>query len=78
MAVQQLFPPLGVEPDDEIVAVGDGRYAGPAGESSPFAKHRHVCGDVEGVVVAALLLEPSLGRLAVGSRGGGVESDLHG
>jgi hypothetical protein len=78
VAIQELRPAVGVEPYDEIAAVGDGRYAGAVREGPPFAKNRHVLGDVKLVVLAPLLLEPSLGRLAMGSGGGGVESDLHG
>ena len=77
-AIQELRPAVGVEPDDEIAATGDGRYPGAAREGPPFAESRHVRGDVERVVLALLLLEPSLGRLAVGSGGSGIESDLHG
>ncbi len=55
-AVQELRPPVGVEPDDEIVAVGDGWHAGTVREGPPFAKSRHVLGNIELIVLAILFL----------------------
>lgn len=77
MAVQELRPTVGVEPDDEIVAVGDRRHAGAAGQRPPLAQRFDVLGDIQCIKLATLLLEPSLGRLAVRSRGGGVDADSH-
>jgi len=77
VAVQELRPTVGVEPYDEIVAVGDRRHAGAAGQCPPLAQRFYVLGDIQCIKFATLLLEPSLGRLAVWSRGGGVDADLH-
>ena len=77
MAIQELRPTVGVEPHDEIVAVGDRRHAGAAGQRAPLAQRFDVLGNIQCIKLATLLLEPSLGRLAVWSRGGGVDADLH-
>jgi len=77
VAIQELRPTVGIEAYDEIVAVGDRRHAGAAGQCPPLAQRFDVLGDVQRVILATLLLEPSLGRLAVRSRGGGVDADFH-
>jgi len=77
VAIQELRPTVGVEPHDEIVAVGDRRHAGAAGQRAPLAQRFDVLGDIQCIKLATLLLEPSLGRLAVWSRGGGVDADFH-
>ena len=77
VAIQELRPTVGIEPYDEIVAVGDRRHAGAAGQCPPLAQRFDVLGDIQCIKLATLLLEPSLGRLAVRSRGGGVDADFH-
>jgi hypothetical protein len=74
-AVHELFQTLGVESNHEVVAPCDGGYASPASEGTPLAQQVHVFGDVQFVELATAFREPILGRLAVGSRGGGVYSD---
>ncbi len=58
------------------VAVRDGWYAGTSSECTPLTEQIHILGDVQLVELAIVFLEPILGRLAVRSRGGGVDSDL--
>ena len=76
VAINQLAEALRAEANHEVLAVGDDRDAGAAGEGAPFAQQRHVAGDVELVVIATLFIEPSLGVFAVGSSGSSVDFDL--
>ena len=73
--VQELFHPVRIEPHHEIVAPRDGGNASPSGEGAPLAQQIDVFGDVQFVELATVFLEPILGRLAVGSRRGGVHAD---
>ena len=68
--------PLRVEPDDEVLAVGDDGHAGTAGQLAPFPELEDVLGDVGFLELATVFSQPILGEATVGSSGGRVNLDL--
>ena len=75
-AVHKLLEPLRAEPGYEVVAMSDHGNSDPTAQRAPLSKRLHVLRDVELLELTTTFLEPILGKFAVGSRGGGVNSDL--
>ena len=76
VAIHQLLEPIGAEPDHEVVAMRDHGNSDPTAQRAPLSKGFNVLCDVELLELTTVLLEPILGKFAIRSRGGGVNSDL--
>ncbi len=74
-AVHQLLQPLRVEPDHEIVAMSDPGNSHTAAQSAPISQRLNVFRDVQRLELAAALLQPILGLVAVVSARDRVNSD---
>ena len=74
-AVDELLEPLAVEPDHEVVAMGDHGNAHPAAQTAPLPECLNVLRNVQLLELASPLREPILGLLAVVSPGDGVDFD---
>lgn len=74
-AVEHHSEPLRVEPDYEVLAVGDDRHADAAGQGAPLAQLKDVLGDVRFLELAAVFSEPILGQVAVRSSRRSVDLD---
>ena len=72
-AFQHHLQPLRVEPEDEVLAVGDDGHAGAAGQLAPFPELEDVLGDVGFLELATVFPQPILGEATVGSGGCGVD-----
>ncbi len=75
-AVHQLLEPFGAEPGYEVVAVGDYGNSDPTAQRAPLPQGFNVLCDVELLELTTVFLEPILGKFAIGSRRGGINSDL--
>ncbi len=75
-ALHKLLEPLSAEPDHEVVAMSDHGNCDPTAQRAPLSQRFNVLCDVELLELTTAYLEPSLGIFAVGSRRGGVDSDL--
>ena len=75
-AVHELLEPFGAEPGYEVVAVGDHGNSDPTAQRAPLSQGFNVLCDVELLELTTVFLEPILGISAIGSRWGGVDSDL--
>ncbi len=75
-AVDKLLEPLGAEPGYEVVAVGDHGNSDPTAQRAPVSQRFNVLCDVELLELAPVFREPILGKFAIGSCRGGVNSDL--
>ena len=75
-AVHQLLEPFRAEPGYEVVAVGDHGNSDPTAQRAPLSQGFNVLCDVELLELTTVFLEPILGKFAIGSRRGGVNSDL--
>lgn len=66
--IDKLCKSFRIEPDNEVIAVGDGWNSRTAGKFTPLAQQVHILGDVQLFKIAPVLSKPILGLFAVGSR----------
>ena len=74
--VEHHLQPLGVEPNDEVLAVGDDRYADSAGQGAPLPQLKDVLRDVRFLELTTVLPEPILDQVAVRSSRRSVDFDV--
>lgn len=65
--VKHHLEPLGIETDDEVLAVSDDGDADTAGQRAPFSQLEDVFGNVRFLELATVFCQPILDQLAVGS-----------
>ena len=75
-AVHKLLEAHRVEPGYEVAAMSDHGNSDPTAQRAPLSKRLKVLCDVELLELTTVFLEPILGKFAIWSRGGGVDSDL--
>ena len=74
--VHQLLEPFGAEPGYEVVPVSDHGNSDPTAQRAPLPQGVNVLCDVKLLELTTVFLEPILGKFAIRSRRGGVNSDL--